>query len=101
MVSRVSEVELAQRLVQQQQARVVDQGACQRDALRHATGKLVRIGLVEAVEADEPKGLIDPADATSSGSLGLEAQRHVVPHRAPGEQRRILEDQDARAVRVR
>src|SRR4051812_44398920 len=47
-------IELAERLVEEEELRIVDEGARQRHALRHAAGELMRVGGGEAVKADEP-----------------------------------------------
>ena len=47
------EVERAERLVEQEHARVVDERAPERDALLLAAGELLRLALREAGEADE------------------------------------------------
>lgn len=46
-------VELAQRLVEHEDLGIVDQRSRQGDALRHAAGKLMRIGIEETRESDE------------------------------------------------
>ncbi len=46
-------VERAERLVHQQQVRLMDERAAQRDALLHAAGQLVRPGVVEGRKTDQ------------------------------------------------
>ncbi len=55
------EVEGAERLVEQQRARVVDQRAGQRDALLLAAGQLTRLALGEVGETDDLEDLVDAA----------------------------------------
>ncbi len=57
--SRVSEFELAERLVEDEQVGIVDQRARQRHALRHAARQLMRIGFGEALQADQMQRLVD------------------------------------------
>ncbi len=79
MVSRVMRVERAERLVHQQQRRIVDQRAHQRDALLHAAGQLPRIAVLEAGEADQRRAAraraassrSRPSRCTSTGSSTL------------------------------
>ena len=52
-------IELAERLVEEEELRIVHEGAGQRHALGHAAGELVRIGGGEAVEPDEPDDVVD------------------------------------------
>ena len=56
---RVSEFELAQRFVENEQLWVVDKRTRQSRALRHATGKLVRVGIGEAREPHQAQGVFD------------------------------------------
>ena len=65
-------IELAERLVEQQQPRIVHERPWPATALRHAAGELVRIGRGEAVEPDEPDDLVDaPAARSFAGALRL------------------------------
>src|SRR5580658_6709234 len=59
----------------------------------------MRIGLGEAGELDEAKGLVDPRAPAFQQALGFEAERDIVPDIAPGKQRRILKHDDARGIR--
>ena len=87
------QVERAQRLVQQQHARMVDQGAGERDALRLAARQLRRLALLEALQLDQLEHL-----GNALGDLGLrhlalaQPERHVVLDRHVREQRVVLED---------
>ena len=60
-------VELAERLVEHEDFRIVDQRARQRDALRHAARELVRIGVAEAGQARRDRAPHRRAAAGSSG----------------------------------
>ena len=51
-------VERAERLVEQQHLGVVHQRPGQGDALGHAAGELVRVGVGERLEADEAEELV-------------------------------------------
>ncbi len=93
-------VELAERLVEHQDLRIVDQRARQRHPLRHAAGELVRIGIAERGQADQLDDRIDPVPLRLQDALRLQPERDIVPDRAPGKQRRILEHDDARRMRT-
>ncbi len=54
------EVERAERFVEQQRARVVDQRAGQRDALLLAAGQLGGLALGEVGQPDDLEQLVDP-----------------------------------------
>jgi hypothetical protein len=84
-------VQRRERLVEQQDIGVHDQGADQRHALAHAAGQGFRIGVFKT---GEPKALevfaglafgLDAVDAA-----GLQAQQHVAEHGAPGKQQVLL-----------
>ena len=92
-------VELAERLVEDQDFRIVDERARQRHALRHAARELMRIGIAERRQADEIERGIDPLPLALQDALRLQAQRDIVPDRAPGKQGRILKHDDARGMR--
>ena len=57
------QVERAERLVEQQHARPVDERAGERDALLLAARQLARLAVAEALEADEREHLVDAAAA--------------------------------------
>ena len=94
-------IELAQRLIEDQQARIVDEGAGERRTLRHATGKLMRIGRSEPIETDEAECCADLVALTLEEPARFQSERHVALHRAPRIERRILEDDDPRGIRRR
>ena len=93
-------IERAERLVEHQELRLVDQRAAQRGTLHHAAGELPRIFVAEAGEPDLRKQRFD-AVAEFALALGailsaerrndLERQHDVVEERQPWQQRRILE----------
>ena len=93
-------VQGTQRFVEQEEARLVDQGARDGDPLRHATRQLRRIGVGEPIEADQPQvigderpllGLADPAAAQGRGDVAL--------HVEPGQQPVVLEHDRAVGTR--
>ena len=87
-------VQGAERLVHQQDGRVVAQRPGDRGPLPHAAGQLPRVGALEAGQADElaqlgsPRPPRLPADPPQ-----LQRQRDVVRDRVPGEQVGVLEDE--------
>ncbi|MNZ33319.1 hypothetical protein D3C78_506640 [compost metagenome] len=92
-------VELAQRFVEDQQARLVDQRPRQRHPLRHATGELARPGPGEGGQADLGQRRIDPLAIPRQAAAGLRAEGDVVPHASPGVERRVLEHHHPRRRR--
>ena len=69
-----------------------DERAREADALAHAAGKLLRIGVLEAVEADEvDRRQRAPARVRLAHALGAQAELHIVEHGEPGKQREALE----------
>ena len=95
-------VDAGEGLVHQQDLGLGRQRPGQRDALLHAAGELVRIGVGEAVEADERRG----SARTRSPTLGrgdaveVEAEADVVVDRRPGDQPEGLEDEADAAGRA-
>ena len=87
-------IEFAQRLVEQQQTRFVQQGARQRRTLCHPPGQLPRPRLAEGLQPDAVNQRVclrlQPLFA-----LRLRAQQHVLPHRQPRIERRILKHQNS------
>ena len=73
------EVERAEGLVEQQHARVIDEGAPERDALLLAAGELLRLAFREPGEADELEHLGHTAlELILLHALPLESERDVV-----------------------
>ena len=85
-------VERAERLVHQQDRRLVDQRRRQRHPLAHAAGELVRMMVLEPGQADHPQ----PVPRVGERLLLRDAaeqrpHRHVAEHRLPRQQRVGLE----------
>ncbi len=97
---RVIRSSFAERLVQQQQARIVHQCARQRGSLCHAAGKLVWIGVGEVGQADKTQRLIHARRLAGQQAARLQSQCRVGAHGAPRVQRRVLEHQDTRWMRT-
>ena len=95
---RVSEFELAQRLVEDQQLRIVDQCARQRRALRHAARKLVRISVGEPAEPDQAQSIFDAFAMGAQQPACLQPERNIAPNRPPRIKRGVLKDDDARGI---
>ncbi len=87
-------IELAERLVENEDPRIVHQRPCQRHPLRHAARQLVRIGVAELREPDQVEGGIDTLPLALQDALRLEAERDIVPDGPPRKQRRILKHDD-------
>jgi hypothetical protein len=74
-----AQVERAERLVEQQRARAVDERAGERDALLLAAGELARLALAEVAELHELERLAVRACGLLLGDLlALEAERDVL-----------------------
>ena len=101
-------VERAERLVEQQELRIVHQRAAERGALQHAAGELPGIFVAEAREPDLRQQRVG-AVAEFGVALGaillperrhdLQRQHHVVADRQPRQHRGVLE-RDADADRL-
>ena len=62
------------------------------DPLAHAAGQLGRASLLEPAQADQLDQLVDEVILPGSGAPGgLQGEADVGPHRAPRQQRRVLE----------
>ena len=92
-------VQIGERLVQQQDGRLVHESPRQRRTLCHATGKLVRIGDDRTVQADLPEHVVDALALRPQQTSGFQAKCHILPYGAPRIQRRVLKHQDARRIR--
>ena len=88
-------VECAERLVEQQHLGPADKGACERGALAHAARKLMRIGLLEALEADHFDEFIDAVLFLLVDAAGTQAERDIVIDGQPREQRVLLKHEAA------
>ena len=86
-------VERAERLVEQQDLRVVRERASQPDPLLHAAGELVGVGGVPSVQPDAAEHLVRRRQPfLPSLTLHLEPEGHVLGDRAVREQTEVLED---------
>ena len=92
-------VQIGEWFIQQHDRWLVHQGPCKRSTLCHATGQLMRIGVVEAVQTNSPQHIVHAFGLQAQQTTRFQAERHVLPHRAPRIQRRVLKDQDARWIR--
>ena len=87
------QVEGAERLVQQEHRRLVDEGAGERDALLLASGKLARLPLLHPLQPDEPQDLVDLAgQRLSSDPAATQAEGDVLEDREMRKERVGLED---------
>ena len=92
-------VERAERLVEQDDARPLNQGPRKADTLAHAAGQLHRIGGGKFGQAHQAKRMIDPrGDLRFVQSRLAQPERDVVGDGEPGKARVLLEH-DADAVR--
>ena len=86
-------VERPERLVHQQQFRLVDQRAAERHALLHAAGQLRRVGLFEAFEADEGEQLFRRELCRGvAAAEDLHREQDIGEHGPPRHQISLLED---------
>ena len=87
------QVEGAERLVEQEHARAVDERAGERDALLLAARELARLALVEAGEPDEPQDLGHaPLDVLAADPAAAQAEGDVLEDGQVREERVGLED---------
>src|SRR3546814_1190884 len=89
-------VDRRERLVHQQHRGVDGEGAGKADSLAHAARQLVRVGLLETLEADLADVALRHRLALGAGDAAqLEAEGDVAQHRRPGHQREVLEHEGA------
>ena len=88
-------IECTERLVEQKHLGPADRGACERGALAHAARKLMRIGLLEALEADHFDELIDAVLFLLVDAAGTQAEGDIVVDGQPRDQRVLLEHEAA------
>ena len=95
------QVERAERFVEQEQARIVDERASERDPLLLTARELSGLASLEPLEVDEAQDLLHAAFGLGPRDLlAPQAEFHVVDHIEMGEQRVGLEDRvDVSAVR--
>src|SRR5207244_2803834 len=87
------EVERTQRLVQEQQLGLVDEGPGQGHPLLLASRELRGLAALESREVDQAKGLPDPPfDLGAADLLPTQAEGHVLEHVEVREQSVGLED---------
>ena len=86
------EVERAERLVEQERGRLVDERARERDALLLAAGELARLALLHALEAHRAQRRGDArAHLVAAHALDAQPERHVLEHAHVREERVRLE----------
>jgi hypothetical protein len=84
-------VERAEGFVEEQNLGMIDEGASQSDALSHATGKMVRVGVSERFEADKAHEFIDFVPFLLQQTTGNKAGLNVLSDAEPGEKVWVLE----------
>ena len=94
-------VERREGLVHQQQRRVHDDRSRQPDALPHPARQFLRVGVLEAVQADQvDRGERAAAALLRGHALRLQPQFDILQHGEPGEEREGLEDHAHRRCRA-
>ena len=89
-------IERRERLVHQQHGGIVGQRAGDGDPLLHAAGEMVRIGIGELLQLDQPELLQRDLLALGPGhALHLQPEGDVAQRRAPGEQLGEVLEHDA------
>src|SRR5215813_5208015 len=91
-------VELGQGFIENEELWVVDQGARQGRALRHAARKLVRVGIGEAGQPDQAQRAFNSLAMGAQQPARLQAESDIAPHGPPGIKGRVLEDDDTRGI---
>ena len=84
-------VQRAERLVEQQYLRLVDERAHERHALRHAAGELRGIVVPELFQPDHANHTIHPLGFSVFHTAYIQTECNILFHREPREKRRILE----------
>src|SRR5258708_12616692 len=84
-------VQLAKRLIEQQQGRIVDERASERGALSHAARELMGISLAEVAKADEIERGIDAMSLLLQHAARIKPGSDIFPDRPPRKHPRILQ----------
>src|SRR5580700_1987916 len=79
-------IELAERLVKQQQSGIVDERASKRGALSHTARQLMRIRLAEVSKADQIERRIDARTLLLQDAARVEPGCDIVPDSSPRKQ---------------
>ena len=84
-------IERRERLVHEEHLRLDHQCAREADALFHAAGQLLRVGVFETVEPHRIENTHAALDTLGGGNAPrLEWRSHILDHRQPREQREAL-----------
>ena len=93
-------IERAERFVEEENFRVIDECACQSNALGHAPGKMMRISIGKCFESDEPHKFVHFISFFAQDSARNEAGLDITPNRQPGKQIRILKNETTFRTRL-
>src|SRR5882724_4258286 len=86
-------VECAEWFVEEENFRVIDERACQSNALGHAPGKMMRISIGKCLESDEPHEFVHFISFFAQNSARNQAGLDIAPNRKPGKQIWILKNE--------
>src|SRR5215217_1157445 len=78
---------------------MIDECACQRNTLRHATGKVMRIGIRKRFKSNQPHELVHFIPFFAQHATRNEAGLNVSANSQPWEQIWILKNETALSVR--
>src|SRR5438874_5823969 len=92
-------VERAERFIEQKHFRVIDQCACQSNALGHASGKVMWIRIAKGFESDEPHEFAHFISFFAQHAARNEASLNVATHGEPREQIWILKHKTTLSAR--
>src|SRR6185437_9747357 len=93
-------IERAERFVEQEDFRVINQRAGERNALGHAARKMMWVGIRKSLESDEPHEFADFAPFFAQNSARNETSLDIATNRKPGKQIRILKNETTFRTRL-
>ena len=92
-------VERAERFIEQENFGMIDQCACERNALGHAAGKMMRIRIGKRFESDQPHEFVHFISFFAQHSARNEAGLNIAANSQPWEQIWILKNETALRAR--
>jgi hypothetical protein len=93
-------IERAERFVEEQNFRVIDECACQSNALGHAPGKMMRISIGKCLESDEPHEFVHFISFFAQHSTCYESSLDIAANRKPWKQIWVLKNETTFRTRL-
>src|SRR5207249_3613498 len=91
-------IERTQRLIEEENFRVINECACKSDALRHTAGQVMRIGSAERLQANQSHEVVHFVSLFLKNAARDEAGLDIATHGQPWEKVWILKNETARGA---